>query len=182
METGKIFLIVLVSVICTYAALTAWPAIRELATPKPTTNVTQPPAALPGVMAGNRQVSAPSNLNQSPTTGTAPATGRLRGTPVVAAGLSGASSTPYVAPWDNTHLKYASHTLVMHARPGGLPIQPPNLNRAPLTVMRGTRLMTLRSQGEWVMVQDLSADLGWVMAVELVDERPMEVDHASWRY
>jgi hypothetical protein len=179
MESGKIFLVALISVISTYAAITAWPAVKELFNPMngsaaaastPATAVTPPtrPAAAPPA----QTIPAVQSMSQ-------PVGGRVR---VQQASVQPLSSPRLsTIPWNINDLKYAKRSIVMRARPGGEPLKAVSLNKAGLTILRGTRLMPVKNQGEWVMVQSPSALLGWVRAKELTSERPVVGDHFALR-
>jgi hypothetical protein len=179
MESGKIFLIVLVTAISTYAALTAWPAIRDLLHPQPAivTAGTPPPLTVAAVSpvtssssVRNPTASIPSPSYVSPAVHLPPQ------------GMSLAGTMPSTVPaWDISRSRYARKTVTMRAKPGGEPLKPPSLNRSPLTILEGTRLLPVQEQGEWVMVQSPSAILGWIRTAELTANRPPVVDHNHWR-
>jgi hypothetical protein len=169
MESGRIFLAVLITAVSTYAAVTAWPAVHDLLRPKPAILAQAAPVpaatvqqnaglpALPPQTASAHAHTAPTPLNVSNTMPSA------------------------LAAYDYSKVKYARRALTMRSKPSGQGLKPPSLNRSPLTILEGTRLLPVREEGEWVMVQSPSAVLGWVLSSELTAMRPPVVDHDVWR-
>jgi hypothetical protein len=183
MESGKMLLVALISAVSTYAAVTAWPAIKELTAPEVSGSAVAAgsslPLPLPGATAS--PAAAPAGLPRATAAGGYSAPVTQMPARKAAGGDSGIDVRMPAVSWDYTHTKYARVTVVLQAKPGGAGVRPVSLNKAPLTVLRGTRLKPIKDQGSWVMVQAPSAQAGWVMARDLTETRPVTVDHYKLR-
>lgn len=175
MESGKLFLVALVAVVSTYAAVTAWPAVKELFNPmngsavaSSTAPATVTPPTTPAPSVPVRNVAAAQGTLRSG--GIHPQVQQASVQPFSSPRLS-------TIPWSMADMKYAKRSVVMRTRPGGEALKAVSLTRAGLTILRGTRLMPVKHDGDWVMVQAPSAVLGWVRARELTDKRPIVGDH-----
>lgn len=63
---------------------------------------------------------------------------------------------------------YTREPVILRVEPAGKPHIATCLTRAPLTILRGTRLWPLETRGEWVLVRSPSRLLGWVNQRDLV--------------
>lgn len=156
-------------VLLTYAALSAWPAVQALMNPEP---LEPQPLLLAG--AAPAPATLPRAIPQRPLPGSAvaaqpPQSGRPQ--PRLIADLSRGGGMS-VANWDSEKVRYAVESVVLHTKPGGTPLQPTSLNRAPLTVLSGTRLLPVKEHGNWVLVSSPSSMLGWVRKSELANKPP----------
>jgi hypothetical protein len=179
METGKMFLVALISVVSTYAAVTAWPALKELASPLngsavaatiPAPTTIQPVAAVttysptvPAIPAA--QTSAQLQPSKQSLQTTRPLNTPRRST----------------IPWNYADVKYARRTVTLRKTPAGQGLKAQSLNLADLRILKGTRLMPVKQQGDWVMVQAPSAVIGWVPAKDLARTRPVSSDSFKLR-
>src|SRR5688572_30734153 len=139
MESGKTVLVALISAASTYAAMTAWPAIKELAQPELSGAAG---AALPfqtSVLPTATTISNAPSMNSAsqrtvfPASASAPS--RQHG--VASADQDQSPSRLPAVNWDYSRLKFARITVVLRTKPGGEALKPVSLNRAPLTVLRG---------------------------------------------
>ncbi|MCH7471777.1 hypothetical protein IIA79_02365 [bacterium] len=152
-----------VVVVIAYAVMSTWPALRELVAPlqrlasprqmlpvSPSPTQTRPPATRPAVSPGGAFAASAAPV-------------------ITPASLSRPSSLPEssAVSW-----QFAQRATVMHFEPGRNPIIPPCLNRAPLTILAGTRLWPVKTEGEWVMVRSPSRMLGWVLNGDIGPRRP----------
>jgi hypothetical protein len=190
MHGARTVLTVAISVVATYAVMSAWPALKALNAPAtksqpavtaPAT-VTAPPAPpqLPAAVVGS-PAPPPSGTALAATPPANPVAQRrtarrnTRNNPPI--DFSQMSADFSYGAYDNSKVKYARRTVILLGRPGGVPLIPSSLNKAPLTVLRGTRLLPMREEGKWVMVQSPSGLMGWTKTTELTATRPIAPDH-----
>jgi hypothetical protein len=172
MENQKLFLVAIISAAATWAAMTAWPAIQELLYPPTSSTASVPdtladngtPLLAAGIVPSTDHASLPKAVVPMPMP-----------EPVVPQSLS-TSTRALLQTWGRDDMKYARFSVVLRATPDGVGKRPVSLNRAPLTVVKGTRLYMVKEQDDWVLVQSPSAETGWVHKQELTEKRPIALN------
>jgi hypothetical protein len=169
----KVVFLVFGTIILAYVLTSSLPVLRELISPRPATPV-------PVTLAAAQQRAA-----ALPHAGPAPLPApQVRPTIAPPAQLPGISISqmgfgiiPAGYGSGSPNETYAQHSVVLLREPDGTPLIPTSLNRAPLVVRRGTRVLIVQRDGEWAMVQTPGRMLGWVAARELGPVQPYSVDH-----
>jgi len=67
---------------------------------------------------------------------------------------------------------YAQASVILRTTPGGVGFRAPSISQAPLTIVKGTRLWPVRTEGDWVMVRSPSGLLGYVHTSEIDSHLP----------
>lgn len=156
MSSGfRYILIVLVAAAAVFAGLSLWPSAQGARQSGPAQ------AAAPGL------ASAPPPLPPS-----APPIGATINTP-----HRSQPSWTFLSerdePREERDWLYAQVSVVLRIKPGGPGHPATSLTRAPLTILKGTRLWPLRKDGEWVMVRSPSGLLGYVHNSEIDTHYPV---------
>ncbi len=63
--------------------------------------------------------------------------------------------------------RQARFSLILHKEPAGEPFRAATKSKAPLTIVKGSRLWAIRQEGEWILVRSPGRTIGWVNAGDL---------------
>ena len=118
-------------------------------------------------------LSRQSPTSSTPTTPTpATTTPRVFTMPPVATVPAAAPPMPAVLPGEEEQpgvsWVYTAQPVVLRVKPDGDPYYAASVSSAPLTILGGTRMLSIRSEGDWLMVRVPSRLLGWIPAREVV--------------
>lgn len=100
-------------------------------------------------------------------------------TPAVTAPAAVPSSPSYTFQRERTEASreltwlFTKSSVVLRKSPNGEPYRPPTVCFAPLTILPGTRLWPIRTEGDWVMVRSPSQLLGWIPQSEVSNRAPI---------
>ncbi|MGD8863825.1 MAG: hypothetical protein PVI30_27675 [Myxococcales bacterium] len=157
MSSGfRYLLIALVTITALFAGISLWPALKAgwRGSPAQTTPApAQPaPSAAPAPSGGSAANRVSRHAQRSLPTWTAAA--------------------KQEEPAARRNWLYAQVSVVLRTTPDGIGFRAPSLCQAPLTIVKGTRLWPVRTEGDWVMVRSPSGLLGYVHTSEIDSHLP----------